>query len=140
MSWQHAYFLYCQNSRFKDVLAKPSHNAIVMEFSRFLLITMFSSEMFTLVKILDTISLIFRFLSISFLIRSLQLIAFSPLGYQLLCWVTYIRNFTLHQGFSCKTGFLPEKRETLFFTMKNVFFHISTIWLAIAVYPSMRLL
>ena len=45
---------------------------------------MFSSEMSTLVKILDTISLIFRFLSISFLIRSLELIAFSPLGYKLL--------------------------------------------------------
>ena len=90
LSWQHAYFLYCQNSRFKDVLAKPSHNAIVMEFSRFLLIPMFSSENSTLVKILDTISLIFRFLSISFLIRSLELIAFPPLGYQLLCWVTYI--------------------------------------------------
>ena len=49
---------------------------------------MLSSENPTLVKILDTISLIFRFLSISFLIRSLELIAFSPLGYQLLCWVT----------------------------------------------------
>ena len=86
---QHAYFLYCQSSRFKDVLANPSHNAIVMEFSRFLLIPMFSSENSTLVKILDTISLIFRFLSISFLIRSLELVAFPQLGYQLLCWVTY---------------------------------------------------
>ena len=81
-SWQHVYFLYCQSSRFKDVLAKPSHNAIVMEFSRFLLIPMFSSENSTLVKIVDTISLIFRFLSISFLLRSLELIAFPPLGYQ----------------------------------------------------------
>ena len=56
---------------------------------------MFSSENSTLVKILDTISLIFRFLSISFLIRSLELIAFSPLGYQLLCWVTGVElNYT----------------------------------------------
>ena len=36
---------------------------------------MFSSENSALVKILDTISLIFRFLSISFLIGSLELIA-----------------------------------------------------------------
>ena len=63
---------------FKDVLAKPSHNAIGMEFSRFLLIPMFSSESFTLVKILDTISFIFRFLSIIFLNKEFRAYCFFP--------------------------------------------------------------
>ena len=62
---------------------------------------MFSSEYSTLVKILDTISLIFRFLSISFLIRSLELIAFPPLGNQLLCWVTFIHYVTIIMGSLC---------------------------------------
>ena len=69
----------------KIVCAKPSHNAIAMNFSLCLYISLFSSENSTLVKILHKISLDFRLMSISSLILGLEFIAFSPLGYQLPC-------------------------------------------------------
>ena len=95
---------------------------------------MFSSENSTLVKILDTISLIFRFLSISFLIRSLELIAFSPLGYQLLCWVIHCEK---NSSKTVKTALLlsnvidADHQNSCLFTDKGHF--SSPLWVLMAV-------
>ena len=83
----------------KTLDQKNSHNAVVIQFSVFLLISSFSTSNTTLVNIfLNNIGLFVIFFFIFNLIMALELLPNSPLGYQMPHWVIYIHIYTRHEA------------------------------------------
>ena len=79
LSWQHTYLSYSQHPSFKkNVPSEISHDAIVIEFLIFLLLSSFCPDNSTFVQDFNRICLIYTFLLITPLILDLEHITISP--------------------------------------------------------------